>query len=650
MGVGVARRPTQCQAQLPERSPRHIAALAFAAAGIPVFPCQVNGKKPLPDSHGFEDATTDTATIDAWWAAADYNVAFEPERAGWAIVDIDGPDGEKNWQQFPNRPATYTVRTPRGGFHLYFEGSLPASASKLAPKVDTRGRVSYVLAPPSIVDGKPYTVASDVDIAPLPAWIGEALATTTAVQHAGQADVDLKEVEQRARYYLNGLVARGEVSIEGAGGDNRLYGVCAFLRDLGCTDEMSLALLQEIWNPACVPPWTDDELGVKIANASQYAQNAGGAYASAPTETAFKEYLEKQAVTTGRSTPLPEPIALGSIAGEEKPVEMVVAPWIQKHRLNVFRGRGGSNKSRLALQWSMMIAAGKSGCGFSVQQSTAVLYSCEDDVEEVKRRRNAIAKKLDLGDSPVLYFDMTEEDDAFLMVVDDDTGVHTTKKWDDLIARMGAIVGHKVVVLDSTYDVIDFLGSTKNSDNHVRAVIRLFDRLCRKADCTFICLWHPSRAGMSRGDEGGFATAWDNAPRNAVSIKPMDDDDTFELAAEKRNNLAKGRPVILRWVEGTLQVVTDDDATAIMEHEAVVDVALEAARTGQPIPMKAKPPTWVFEDIEARCGHRMKVSDIRDHLTRECRRENSRLEYRHYDKHGRGEPAGWVKRSKEDWE
>jgi len=222
--------------------------------------------------------------------------------------------------------------------------------------------------------------------------------------------------------------------------------------------------------------------------------------------------------------------------------------------------------------------------------------------------------------------------------------VRLTDKWHDLERRLMAIEGHKLVVLDSTYDVIDFEGSTKNSDNHVKRVITLFDRLCRKCDCTFICLWHPSRAGMGRGDEGGFATAWDNAPRNAISIKPSQNDpDIFELRAEKRNNLAMGQPMMLRWDEGAMVPVIASEADAIMEHEAVVEVAILAANAGSPIQMKTKPVTWVFTDIEAKVGHKVKLPQIRDHLAEETRRPNARIKYQAHDPHGRGAPAGWVR-------
>ena len=43
------------------------AALRYAEMGYPVFPCVPGGKAPMTP-HGFQNATTDAAQIEAWWA------------------------------------------------------------------------------------------------------------------------------------------------------------------------------------------------------------------------------------------------------------------------------------------------------------------------------------------------------------------------------------------------------------------------------------------------------------------------------------------------------------------------------------------------------------------------------------------------------
>ncbi len=624
-------------------TPRHAHALALAEAGIPVFPCVVNGKEPAT-THGFVDASTDAATINAWWTQADYNIGVEPERAGWCVVDIDGADGIAEWLALTSDrpiPDTYTVRTPRGGTHLYLTGSLPSSVKKIAGSIDTRGRVGYVLVPPSVVNGKPYTVERDIDPAPLPDWIAPLLETKHVEAASAPLVIDYAASLVRARDYVDRW---SEPVLEGTR-DNTAFKVACELRDLGLDSEDQLAYLTQ-WNEKfCIPPLTEDELGVKVWSASRNSQNAqAGVNASAPTAETFRAYIET-AETTSQSgaRTFPEPIKLGALDAEpDEPVEMLIDRWIEKGLFNILRGRGGANKSRLALEWVQMVDAGASVAGFTVQQATGIYISCEDRRGEVKRRRKAQRKKLDLPGSNVLYIDMTDQPDAFLLFVSDDAGVVQTALWPDLERRLKAIAGHKFLVLDSTYDVIDFAGSTKNSDAHVRTVIRMLDRLCRSTDTTILCLWHPSRAGMARGDEGGFATAWDNTPRNAIAITEIEED-RYELAAKKRNDMAKGQPLLLCWSEGALVPIVASEADQIMVHDVVVEIALLAGDSAQAIKKMGKPNGWIFTDIERKLGRRLNVKEIKDHLNEECRRANSRLRYINHDPHGRGEPAGWYR-------
>lgn len=50
------------------------------------------------------------------------------------------------------------VRTPSGGCHLYFIGDSQRSAVLDRSGLDFRGAGGYVVAPPSMVDGRPYAV------------------------------------------------------------------------------------------------------------------------------------------------------------------------------------------------------------------------------------------------------------------------------------------------------------------------------------------------------------------------------------------------------------------------------------------------------------------------------------------------------------
>jgi len=76
----------------------------------------------------------------------------------------------------------------------------------------------------------------------------------------------------RARAYLEKMPP----AIQGEHGDARTFRAAAVLvRDLGLSDDDALALLGE-WNARCVPPWTEDDLRVKLARARKYGRRSPG--------------------------------------------------------------------------------------------------------------------------------------------------------------------------------------------------------------------------------------------------------------------------------------------------------------------------------------------------------------------------------------
>jgi hypothetical protein len=144
-------------------SPRHAMALAYADLGIPVFPCVVGGKAPAT-LHGFKDRTTDLVRINNWWLTNDYNIGVVPDDLGCLVIDIDPKnEGNQTWTQYESKcPATRTIITPSGGRHLYFYGSANPSSGKIGPGLDIRGRNSYVLVPPSCINGAEYRELNNV--------------------------------------------------------------------------------------------------------------------------------------------------------------------------------------------------------------------------------------------------------------------------------------------------------------------------------------------------------------------------------------------------------------------------------------------------------------------------------------------------------
>src|SRR5687768_17346995 len=102
------------------------AALTYADRGRRVFPTR--NKYPLTE-HGRSDATTDSATIKAWWKRwpnAGVTIATG-EESGIVVLDVDidiknavnGLDALDDLG-IATHPQTPTAHTPRGGIHMLF--------------------------------------------------------------------------------------------------------------------------------------------------------------------------------------------------------------------------------------------------------------------------------------------------------------------------------------------------------------------------------------------------------------------------------------------------------------------------------------------------------------------------------------------------
>ena len=167
------------------KSKKHVYAIGYAKNGIPVFPCEKNGKVPLT-THGFKDASTDFRQIDEWWIAnPEANIGIPTGQiSGFFVIDIDnknGKNGSNSLREVEKKngklPGTLTIGTPSGGFHYYFKWKpgLKSSVDKLGNGIDTKGDGGYVIAGGSTIDGREYKLVNDVSIADLPEWLEQQL-------------------------------------------------------------------------------------------------------------------------------------------------------------------------------------------------------------------------------------------------------------------------------------------------------------------------------------------------------------------------------------------------------------------------------------------------------------------------------------------
>lgn len=157
-------------------------AFEYSVKGYSIIPLRLN---KAPALKSWEEAKTKAWTPEeamvAWTENPRANIGILTGKiSGITVIDIDlNKDTHESSVSLDAFPETYTVKTPTGGYHLYYQYSpIEQSVHSLAeyPDVDIKNDGGYVVAAPSFCDyvkhGIRYTGAykevRDLAIAPFP--------------------------------------------------------------------------------------------------------------------------------------------------------------------------------------------------------------------------------------------------------------------------------------------------------------------------------------------------------------------------------------------------------------------------------------------------------------------------------------------------
>lgn len=149
-------------------------ALQYAKLGYSIVPVTPGEKAPpLVDWQAYQDTPANATQIRAWWnKTPTANIAIVTGRiSGLTVIDLDGAKGRESFRtSLDNQlPSTLVHRTPRGAHMLFRYCEDLKQTTAILPGVDVRNDGGYIIAPPSIVKGKPYEVLRERETATITA-------------------------------------------------------------------------------------------------------------------------------------------------------------------------------------------------------------------------------------------------------------------------------------------------------------------------------------------------------------------------------------------------------------------------------------------------------------------------------------------------
>ena len=311
--------------------PRHARALALS--GFKVFPLIPGDKRPLITKWQ-EQATNRLDQVLNWWSvtpSANIGIATGD---GLTVIDIDtkdhnggnGADGAKSLEEieliYGDLNPTLTVQTWSGGKHLYYQTDAPQS-NKVAlwPGIDIRGDGGYIVAPGSIIQGRPYRIIGD----------------TFKVEPGNDA---VKELLKEESTYTNGsepppgtsdkLIPQGQRT-------DYLIKQCGILCDGTRSKETIKQLIAVINNTQLETPLTDRELEREVY----------------PCIDRFKACTPK--AVSNEQMAIAKGVNLVSFQDlNYKTVDWLIPGYIPKGCITILGGDGGQGKTAL---WCNLVSA-----------------------------------------------------------------------------------------------------------------------------------------------------------------------------------------------------------------------------------------------------------------------------------------------------
>lgn len=260
-------------------------------AGFNLFPCRSYDA----------DFNTSKRPAHQDWQEEKYAPADLPDMFGVVlphdivVIDYDprrDPDGSSSlralWDEL-NLPPTdsFITRTGSGGYHVYFRKPVDLHVRGKCPgypAIDIKSSGGFVVGAGSCHStGATYDFERGTPghIKTLPGPLLDKIRLLRSQGPETQTGV-ISDDPDTVRRFITYCLHNAATAVAGDGGDRQTYLTACMGKDFGLSESAALDVMLEFYNPRCSPPWADDELEKKVANAYQYAQNKTG-YLNAQT-------------------------------------------------------------------------------------------------------------------------------------------------------------------------------------------------------------------------------------------------------------------------------------------------------------------------------------------------------------------------------
>lgn len=287
-----------------------------------------------------------------------------------------------------------------------------------------------------------------------------------------------------------------------------------------------------IWNQLNSPPLEDEKIVAAVTSIARRENGKKSSYVPLPT------------------------VNPRDLQGKAIPERGWIVPdWIPLNCTTAAYGDGGAGKSQLSMQLMTSAAIGTTWLGLEVAPVKALGFFCEDTLDELHRRQEAINRAYGCNFSDLnnmRWYSGVGEDNT-LVEYGAERKANFTKLYNSL-EREVLDFGARLIIVDTAADTF---GGNENARGEVRAFIGKLNHLALKVNGAVVLCAHPSVAGMASGRGDGGVTAWNNSVRSRLYLRnPVQEDgqqnsDVRILSRMKANYAKKDETgMSLVWEDG----------------------------------------------------------------------------------------------------